>query len=77
MKKKKCIVFLILVAPITAITYPIDKISDGKAQAFNMWLQEFLYEVIIQPFHLLIYVVFLCKKSRKSIRLFKMFIYVL
>ena len=51
------IIFLILVAPITAITYPIDKISDGKAQAFNMWFQEFLYEVIIQPFHLLIYVV--------------------
>lgn len=51
------IIFLILVAPITAITYPIDKISDGKAQAFNTWLQEFIYQVIIQPFHLLIYVV--------------------
>lgn len=51
------IVFLILIAPITAITYPIDKLGDGKAQAFNMWFQEFLYEVIIQPFHLLIYIV--------------------
>lgn len=51
------IIFLVLLAPITAITYPIDKISDGKSQAFDMWFKEFLYQVIIQPFHLLIYVV--------------------
>ena len=51
------IIFLVLLAPITCITYPIDKISDGKAQAYDMWFKEFLYEVIIQPFHLLIYVV--------------------
>ena len=51
------IIFLILLAPITCITYAIDKIGDGKAQAFNLWFQEFFYNVIIQPFHLLIYVV--------------------
>ena len=51
------IIFLSLLAPITCITYPIDKISDGKAQAYDMWFKEFLYNVIIQPFHLLIYVV--------------------
>lgn len=51
------IIFLILLAPITCITYPLDKISDGKAQAYNRWFQEFFYNIIIQPFHLLIYVV--------------------
>ena len=51
------LIFLVLLAPITCITYPIDKISDGKAQAYDMWFKEFLYQVIIQPFHLLIYVV--------------------
>lgn len=51
------IMFLTLLAPITCITYPIDKISDGKAQAYDMWFKEFLYQVIIQPFHLLLYVV--------------------
>lgn len=51
------IVFLILIAPITAVTYPIDKIRDGKAQAFDFWFREFFFQVIIQPFHLLIYVV--------------------
>lgn len=57
------IIFLILIAPVTSITYAIDKIGDGKAQAFNMWFQEFFYQVIIQPFHLLIYVVLIGSAS--------------
>lgn len=57
LKRMITIVFLILLAPITCITYPVDKIADGKAQAYNRWFQEFLYNVIIQPFHLLIYIV--------------------
>lgn len=57
LKREFTIIFLILLGPISCITYPIDKISDGKAQAFNKWLSEFIYNVIIQPFHLLLYVV--------------------
>lgn len=57
LKREFTIIFLILLGPISCITYPIDKISDGKAQAFNKWFAEFLYQVIIQPFHLLIYTV--------------------
>lgn len=57
LKREFTIVFLILLGPVSCITYPIDKISDGKAQAFNRWFAEFLYQVIIQPFHLLLYIV--------------------
>lgn len=57
MKREFTIIFLILLGPVSCITYPIDKIGDGKAQAFNKWLAEFVYNVIIQPFHLLIYIV--------------------
>lgn len=57
LKREFTIIFLILLGPISCITYPIDKISDGKAQAFNKWFSEFLYNVIVQPFHLLIYIV--------------------
>ena len=57
MKREFIIIFLILLGPISCITYPIDKIGDGKAQAFNKWLTEFVYNVLIQPFHLLIYIV--------------------
>lgn len=59
MKRALILMFLILLAPITCITYPLDKIGDGKAQAFNFWLREFMYNVLIQPFHLLLYIVLL------------------
>ena len=57
LKREFTVIFLILLGPISCITYPIDKISDGKAQAFNKWLAEFVYQVLIQPFHLLLYIV--------------------
>ena len=47
--------FLTMIAPLVALTYPIDKISDGKAQAFDMWLKEYTYNLLLQPFHLLLY----------------------
>lgn len=57
LKREFTIIFLILLGPVSCITYPIDKISDGKAQAYNKWFSEFLFQVIIQPFHLLLYIV--------------------
>ncbi len=47
--------FLTMIAPLVALTYPIDKIADGKAQAFDMWLKEYAYNLLLQPFHLLLY----------------------
>lgn len=47
--------FLTMIAPLVALTYPIDKISDGKAQAFDAWLKEYSYNLLLQPFHLLLY----------------------
>lgn len=63
LKREFTIIFLILLGPISCITYPIDKIGDGKAQAYNRWLTEFIYQVLIQPFHLLIYVVLIGSAS--------------
>ncbi len=57
MKRVIYVAFLTLIAPLVALTYPIDKIKDGKAQAFNMWFREYIFNVIIQPFHLLIYTI--------------------
>lgn len=55
LKRVLTIAFLTLIAPVVALTYPIDKMNDGKAQAFNAWLREYIYNVLIQPFHLIIY----------------------
>ena len=57
LKRLVYMVFLTIVAPMVAITYPIDKIGDKKAQAFNMWFKEYLFNLLLQPVHLLIYTV--------------------
>ena len=55
LKRLLYIVFLIVISPFICVTYPIDKIIDGKAQGFDMWMKEFVFNLIIQPFHLLLY----------------------
>lgn len=49
--------FLTLIAPVVAITYPIDKINDGSAQGFSKWFKEYIFNLLIQPMHLLLYFV--------------------
>ena len=52
------VAFLIIISPLITITYSIDKMGDGKAQALNTWLKEFVTSRLIQPFHCVIYMVF-------------------
>lgn len=56
-KRVVYIAFLTFIAPLVALTYPLDKMGDSKAQAFEMWLREFILNTIIQPVHLIIYTV--------------------
>lgn len=58
LKRVLTMAFLTIIAPLVALTYPIDKIGDGKAQAFNMWLKEYIYTALIQPFHFIVYMIF-------------------
>lgn len=59
LKRVLTMAFLTLIAPIVALTYPIDKASDGKAQAFDMWIKEFAFNALLQPLHLFLYMVLL------------------
>jgi len=52
------VAFLIMISPLISLTYAIDKMGDGKAQAFEGWLKEFIGAVAIQPFHCILYVSF-------------------
>lgn len=54
-KRMITIGFLIIIAPLITITYSIDKMGDGKSQALNNWLKEFVYNILIQPFHCVTY----------------------
>ena len=51
--------FLTLISPLVTLTYPIDKVGDGRAQAFSAWLKEIIYNIVIQVVHALIYIVFI------------------
>lgn len=57
-KRMLTVGFLIVISPLITITYSIDKMGDGKSQALNAWLKEFVFNVLIQPFHCIIYLVF-------------------
>lgn len=49
--------FFTMIAPLVALTYPLDKLGDSKSQAFNIWFKEYLMNAIIQPVHLILYTV--------------------
>ena len=55
LKRTLKVAFLTLIAPIVAATYPIDKMGDGKAQGFEMWLKEYIFNALLQVVHLLMY----------------------
>ena len=57
-KRMITIGFLIIISPLITVTYSIDKMGDGKAQALGTWLKEFAYNILIQPFHLILYLAF-------------------
>lgn len=57
LKRVVYLAFLTIIAPFVALTYPIDKISDGSAQGFNKWLKEYVFNLLIQPLHLILYTV--------------------
>ena len=57
-------VFLTLISPLVALTYPIDKVKDGQAQAFNFWFKEYLYNLLLQPLHLILYMLLIGSAMR-------------
>lgn len=57
LKRVFILAFLTMISPLVALTYPIDKIKDGSAQAFNFWLREYIFNSLIPIIHLLIYTI--------------------
>ena len=47
--------FLTIIAPLTAITYPVRKKNSTGGNAFGMWLREYAVNLLLQPIHLLLY----------------------
>lgn len=55
LKRLMMLAFLTIIAPLMAMTYPLDKLQDGSAQGFNTWLKEYIFNLLIQPVHLILY----------------------
>lgn len=58
LKRLLYMAFFTMIAPLIALTYPLDKIKDGQAQAFSMWIKEYTFNALLQPMHLLLYYIF-------------------
>lgn len=58
LKRILMLAFLTIIAPFVSLTYPLDKLKDGHAQAFNFWLKDYIFYAMLQPLHMLLYTVF-------------------
>lgn len=50
---------LVILSPLVAISYAIDKIKDNRSQSLSKWLKEIAFTVLIQSVHALVYTVFM------------------
>ena len=57
LKRLLTLTFLTVTAPLVALTYPLDKLRDGKAQAFNYWIREYMINALLPIIHLLLYTI--------------------
>lgn len=57
-KRMLTISLLTCIAPIITTTYAMDKVGDKKSQVLDTWVKEYAYNVLMQPFHCIIYIVF-------------------
>ena len=57
-KRLLMLAFFTMIAPLVALTYPLDKIKDGKSQAFDYWFREYMFYALLQPLHMLLYTIF-------------------
>lgn len=63
LKRLLYMAFFTMIAPLIALTYPLDKIKDGQAQAFSMWVREYTFNALLQPMHLLLYYMFVASAT--------------
>ena len=60
--------FLTIIAPLITVTYPLDKIKDNKAQAFDTWIKDYIFFNLIQVVHLLLYYIFVATAVNMAAR---------
>ncbi len=54
-KRTGYMMVLTILAPIVGLMYPINKVNGSRAHTLNLWFKEYMGNLIIQPFHLILY----------------------
>lgn len=67
LKRLLTLTFLTLIAPLVALTYPLDKLKDGKAQAFNYWLREYAINALLPVIHIILYTIFVTSAENLAV----------
>ena len=49
---------LTMFAPIIGVMYPINRVNGSRAQTLNLWFKEYMGNLLMQPFHLFLYTIF-------------------
>lgn len=62
------VAFYVIISPLVCLTYPLDKLGDGRPQAFNNWMTEITMTIFLLPMHLLVYIVMLYSMGEIIIR---------
>lgn len=57
-KRMLSVAFLIVISPLISVLYPIDKIKDNKSQTLEIWIKEYATNILIQPLHAFLYLIF-------------------
>ena len=55
LKRLIYIAILIIISPIVAIMYPIDKLREKPNRSLAIWIRELLFNILIQPVHTILY----------------------
>jgi len=55
--------FLVIISPIILIQYVFDKAGDNQGESFKVWLKEYALNIMIQPLHAAIYMIFMAMAS--------------
>ena len=51
--------FLVIISPLVLIQYVFDRAGDNQGNSFKIWTKEYALNVLIQPLHAALYMIFM------------------
>ena len=51
--------FLVIISPLVLIQYVFDKVGDNQGGSFKVWMREYALNILIQPLHAVLYMIFM------------------